>query len=263
MTTDNHLELISRVLDGEGSAQEQATLDVLRAENADVRDLYDGLEATTVLLAGIPQVQPSPRLAERIVAALPADRYARHVPERQIALVDILRDAFAGMFTRRPAFALAYALVVGVALGVTGYSVFSSSPQPLPSDVYGTIASPGTGSQVLSADAVDISEEGILGSARLSGRGNRLLLELDLNASSPTEVTITFDQEVLQWSDLSRHAGDAAVTIGERGLVRLGIVDKVHYQLQFDASPGLHAITLALAEGGTEVGTYRLSASSR
>jgi len=262
MATDNHLDLISRVLDGEGSARDIAALDVLRAEEADVRELYDKLEATTIFLAAIPQVQPSPHLAGRILSALPAGRYARRVPERQMALIDMLRDAFAGMFTRRPAFALAYAVVLGVALGVTGYSVVSSSSQPLPSDVYGTIASPGTASEVLPADAVEISHGGIQGLAHLSGRGEVVMLELDFDAVSPTDVTVTFDPEVLQWSNLRRHAGDAIVTIAERGVFQLRLSGDAHYQLHFDASPGLHAITLAVGENGTEVGTYALSTST-
>lgn len=70
MLSDNHLELMNRALDGELSADEEATWQTLLAENEDVRREFEALQRTAALLDETPAVIPPDDLQARILASI-------------------------------------------------------------------------------------------------------------------------------------------------------------------------------------------------
>ena len=76
MTTADR-DLIHSSIDGVATDDERVRLEELLASDTEARHLYDALAATQNLLHELPLIEPSVDLKQRILAALPPDKYKR------------------------------------------------------------------------------------------------------------------------------------------------------------------------------------------
>lgn len=253
--------LIQRVLDREATPEERAALDALAAKDAAVRAAHDDLATTVALLAQVETVAPPPDLKRRIMRALPAERYARVERRTPASVINALRTVLRESLSARPAFALAYTMVLGVVVGAAAFAVISDTGlSPAPSEAYGTMAPPEAAALPRPTEEHVIDLDEVEGTVRLRAEGERVLFELELAPQTETEVQVTFDPDRLQWQGLARIDGrpSGAATVHE-GEVLLTLSGPAHYRLSFDAGDRPSPLTLSMAQGGATV--YRRTVS--
>lgn len=265
MISQDHAELVHRVLDGEATDEERALLGALRAESSEVRTLYDDLEATDAFVSRLTLTAPPPDMKARVMASLPPDLYARGVRNRPLAALQVVRDELAKLLRARPALALAYAMVLGIVVGAAAVATWTNGDRmPSASEAYGTFVSPDLLAQLDVTDQQAIAAASVEGIARLRVAGDQAVLEVELAGPAEIEIGVSFDPADLRWDGLIRVDGPAARTMSmDEGSVRLSASGSIHYLLRFEARAPAFQLDLDLAGERGEAIRFALHGPAR
>lgn len=225
MSDDPYL-VLNRVIDGEATPEEQARVEAWLSEDDQARQVYDELAFTVAQLESVDSaVPPPPRLKQRIMEAIPADRYARSRRWSPQALLAWLESTF----LPRPSLAYATMLAVGMLVGVVVMSIVSNpNDPPGESDVVGTMG----GARILQTHPISLPA--LDGELRVAAAGDVVSLELDLATDQPTEVQLSFDTSTTHWQNTEALSSDSrsdfAVTEGQ---IRLAFERPISYGIEF------------------------------
>jgi hypothetical protein len=253
MLNERALELINAEVDSELAPDERAELGSILAASSDLRAAHAELRRLGELLGGLPELEPPPGLAERIVANI-------RLPERRIAaaagfslsrLLAGFQPAQAGL-----AFAAGLLMTVGVyELGGPGGHEADLS------DMVGTmIADPDTDAGTPMKSAT-LSAAGISGTVSLSDMGSYLVMNFELEADAETEVVIELAEAGLSFGGIANAAvGGNAETesyVVSGGALRVANQGRQRFMVFLRRADGpaldIHSIDFEVSHAGGKV----------
>lgn len=249
MTTDRTTTLIHRAIDQEATPTERAELDARLADDDAARTSFRQLSRTAALLESVEAVAPPPDLKLRIMRALPEGRYHPAAPAAP-SLIERIRATLGDALSARPAFALAYAVVLGMVMGA-GLLGALSGPLAPAGEAVGTIGA----AAPADAAALEVETPGVSGSVRAWAEGDGVFVEVALTTTEPARVGVVFDEERLGWRGISREEDgtEAALALGD-GTATLTLSGSARYLLRFEATGPAPPLTLSVAQGATALG---------
>lgn len=206
MNEPTMLELIQQEIDGESSAEESARLRAGLEADPSARRLRDELASLADELDAFPSVDPPPRLSATILERI---RRSGSVALHPAATAP-RRPARAG---RRGPVTILYAAAAGLVIGLL-ISPLLVGRRPDPGS-FDWIAA--TGSMVRRnhlLDSREISTAFLEGRAELRSAGDRIALELELEAREPALLELRFDPDRLAFEAIHRASGaDGPLTV--------------------------------------------------
>ncbi len=226
-------ELVNAAADGELTPERQAEYEQLLAQVPEVRELQAGLERMAAVLRDLPPPNLPESLHQEIMARVPVKRSGGRVanraqPDRSPAVVPYMLAAAAG-------------LVVAVVFYEGRSAAFNASYSTDTSELVGTMAPGRNRAEATVLDSWSFDEKGLESRVRLERRDDRYLVEVEIDAVEPVEVTIDLSASGLALNALVQREGP--VDSFEYGGQKLRIAARA-------ATEGRHRITAHLHRTG-------------
>lgn len=185
------LEMIHADIDGRLSTASREELKALLARDPALRDEHEQLRAIAVALASSPMVEPPRDLRASVMLAVSPTSARRGLVRGPWAPFGI-------------ALRYGYAFAAGLAVGFLGLAWYTSSAGSFlgGSGLAGSMSPTTTSVQVAPLAQFPISAAGVHGVVSLTPGTSAFTLEVDLQASAPTEVLLTHapeSVEILGW----------------------------------------------------------------
>jgi hypothetical protein len=189
MIEAEYIELIQADVDGELPDGRRAELSRFLLAHPEARALRAELAALGATLGRLAPAEPPADLREQVLAALPP-------PSRPA------RGAGSAGFSTRLRWAAAIAATA--LLGAVVFRIASDDQSAVDaSNLYGTMASPGTAAPVR-IDQVAVSTGQVDGTVTLLGSPQARIVEFDLAVNGPVEVVVDHDGERTRVTDLGQ-----------------------------------------------------------
>jgi hypothetical protein len=189
MIEAKYIELIQADVDGELPDGRRAELSRFLLAHPEARALRAELAALAEALGSLALAEPPADLRDRILAALP--------PPSRTA-----QGSGSAGFSIRLRWAAAIAATA--LLGAVVFRIASDDRSAVDvSNLYGTMASPGTAAPV-QIDKVAVSTEQVHGTVSLLGSPQARIVEFDLAVNGPIEVVVDHDGERTRVTDLGQ-----------------------------------------------------------
>ena len=201
MTDSDFFELANRVIDGVESDQDREALNAVIDRSVARRLEFEQLSAVVSVLDAVRPVEPPEGLRNRILAAMPREAPAG-ARARQISVWQQIKEFTAG----RPAYALAYAVTMGLVVGLIGLAaVIGGTGIGDGSPTMGTMARASEAFAV--ADESELNGAGIQAKASLLIRDAEFVLVVEVESDEPVEVVVTPVSEVTTWYGVELEGG--------------------------------------------------------
>lgn len=249
----DQIELIHREIDGANTPAESAAFRSLIEEDPEAKALEADLRHVTQLLDRVEDSEPPRHLKRAILDALLQQVRATSGWE---AFVNHSRTVLDG-FRKRPRFALASALCVGLVVGFAAHAALEGTILTDQSDtarLTGTFFEPRTADESGTIDEVtiDIDE----GSGRVGVRTAQdvVFVELELDAEQALEIRLTFDEGTYVLRGFSRLRSDAGSYItAEPGLIRITTSGANTHAFILNQEGPVSSLSLSLFDDDEEV----------
>jgi hypothetical protein len=206
MNTQDHMELLNRVLDGQATPDELDAFETACVEVPALRQELAELNQVGEAVAGMTAINPPAEMGHRIMRAIRQKEAGRTVaiPSQTTSLRDLLARIYGALFPR-PQFAVAYAAVAGLVVGIASYDLVIQESAPQTDAVFGSIGAAG---------AVPLDEQVIVYSdleatASVFSVDGAWLVEIDVAASGPVDVEMTLPRGATGWIRLESGAAGA------------------------------------------------------
>ena len=189
MLSEREIYLINADIDGELGAGEKDELDAILESSLEARAMRSELQRLANLLDAVPAAQPPPKLAGRILDTLAPE------PKRARFLMDLLTP-----FRPVP---VGLAFAAGLLLSISMYHGEDSAVRITDTEnLTGTmLARPGEPGTPL--DSFVLREPGLSGVVALRSGQDEWVLEIDLESTGPTEITIALESAGLGFGGIS------------------------------------------------------------
>lgn len=192
MTDTDFFELANRVIDGAESDDDRTALNTVIGQSMSRRLEFEQLSAVASILDAVRPVEPPEGLRNRILAAIPREP-SRQATASGLSIWQQIKEFTVG----RPVYALAYAAVVGLLVGVLGLVAVLGPEAGDAPGTYGTMAPVGGAFSV--ADQTQIDLDGVSASAVLLLRESEFVIEVDVDTDDEFEVVVSPVSEVTTW----------------------------------------------------------------
>ena len=221
----------------------------------DARTLYRELSAVAEALGRIEAVEPPPSVRRGILEGVAARSGSRTQPQpgSSSSVWTALRSALGA----RPRLALAYAFVLGLAVGLGAFAAvgpMSDSPH-----TFGTIAPSGDVERAEAVTRTAIDAGGVRGTLRIATTTDLATADLLIEAAPPSsEVTLAFDAGALQVLSVAADPGTGIEAAYARpGRITLTVEQAGGYRVTFGrrtATPPELEVRIADTPGTTGSG---------
>ena len=228
MTNERVIELVNGELDGTNTAAESVELAGILQGDDVARAFFDETKVLFGALGQVPDVEPPADLKDRIMESV--HRQAAAMPTAEHGFASSLKNIFKPIVAR-PTWAISYAFVAGLLVGVAGWMLVANPAGPENGVVQGTMVQPSLG--VL--DEATLQVGGITVDLATVGLDNEVVLDVTISGSGDSTVQIqTTDEANRGTSIIASGPGhftvsldridDLVVTVtssGQQGSVRL------------------------------------------
>ncbi|MBK9376196.1 MAG: hypothetical protein IPN03_21345 [Holophagales bacterium] len=242
MSRPAHDDLIQGEIDGINSAADAARLRVLLAAHPDLDDRLGSLRRVSETLGRAERLVPPPGFVDGVMSAV---RHRKPEKEPRLGWIEVLRS----LLSPAPLAACACTLVLGVFLGgfLPSETVLSRSERAA---VSGTALS----HDRMAAGTLDrrsITREGITGEAVTRIEEGLLVLDLELEATRPFDVTLDLDGSSLSPLTFSQDGPSGGDVVMASGRVRFSHpVGRRRYEVSFGiGDPVGRTLRLRLGDG--------------
>ncbi|NIM52091.1 MAG: hypothetical protein GTO22_23085 [Gemmatimonadales bacterium] len=253
MLNQDQIELIHREIDGANTPAESAAFRSLIEEDPEAKAFEADLRYVTLLLDRVEDGEPPRHLKRAILDALPQQVRATSGWE---AFVNHSRTVVDG-FRKRPRFALASSLCVGLVAGFAAYAALEGTILTDQSDTVsltGTFFEPRTADESGTIDEVTIDIDG--GSGRVGVRRVQdiVFVELELDAEQELEIRLTFDEGTYDLRGFSRLRSEAGSYLtAEPGRIRITTSGANTHTFALNHEGPVSPLALSLFDDGKEV----------
>ncbi len=224
-------ELLQREIDRENGPGDSAWLRQVMASRPDLQARHEAMQGVVRTLQEVEEVEPPPGMTDDILRLINQKR--RSVPSRAGWLAT-LRSAFG----RQPSLRYAFTFASGLALGALAAAVVDQSPFSRLDRPYfsGTILPDSRLGRLETVDRQRFTVEGVKGEATTKLGQDLVLVEIQIDASRPIDVSVEFDGNVFSplGFERSEPSGTDVVLGGDR--VRLRHAGEGRYRLALGVS---------------------------
>ncbi|MBU8932671.1 MAG: hypothetical protein KOO62_01565 [candidate division Zixibacteria bacterium] len=232
MIDDKIVELMNKVIDGSGSADDKEDLEKHLAENAEVRKYYDDLKATVCILDQVGAVEPPSNLKSNVMHSV-RQHYqtnSREESSPRQTIVEIVRSVL------NPRYGLSFA--AGAAAALLVFSLWTGSSlegmKMDPSHLAGTLMLDGISEGLVALDRDAFDLDGVSGSIESRVTGKALLIDIKALAVRPNEIILEFDPEQYRFDGFRQHDNPESQIAVKSGLVTMNLVAQHQYTLIFE-----------------------------
>lgn len=244
---DRVSELIQREIDGINSPAEQRALQEALARDEAAAAQYDDLRSAVQLLERVEALEPPAQLKGRVMAALPAHRYAQASPHAARGWFDALRR----LLQARPRLAVAYTFAVGMVAGLALMGIWGDVLSDSEQDAYGTLLSQDAIAAMRPADEARIGLDALHGYLRVQSSDRQVVLEISLDARQPADVRVIFDEAALPLRGISRFGDEPGPMLrAEAGSVSFAVLGTQHFAVAFDRSDAGANVNFEILQDG-------------
>lgn len=245
------MELIHGEIDGENSPSESSALNAYLLDHPEARSPFEEVHELSAILARVTPVEPPANLRKYILNAMPPT--ASLVPGYRRAERGTLWSFFVS-----PKVKYAYAFAAGLAIGALLLLLrIPPSGRDTPADtahLSGTIMPDASAELYRSAGLLNLQGESISGSLGLSYSDAGALAQLDLHATEPADVEVSYDPQSLRFGGIRQFGpGSDGLTAGG-GTVRFSVRGEYQVLIAFSRnSASLPPLRLKITRSGATV----------
>lgn len=253
MLNRDQIELIHREIDGANTPAESAAFRSLIEEDSEAKAFEADLRHVTLLLDRVEDSEPPRHLKRAILDALPQQVRATSGWE---AFVNHSRTVLDG-FRKRPRFALASSLCVGLVAGFAAYAAFEGTILTDHSDTVGltgTFFEPRAADELGTTNEVTIDIDAGSGRVGVQTAQDVVFVELELDAEQALEIRLTFGEGTYGLRGYSRLRSEVGSYLtAEPGLVRITTSGANTHAFVLNQVGPVSSLSLSLFDDGEEV----------
>lgn len=244
MSRPEHDDLIQAEIDGANSVSESARLKELLASRPDLDARLGSLRRVSETLGQAERLDPPPGFVDGVMSAV-----RRRKPEKEArsGWLEVLRS----LLTPAPLAACACTLLIGIVLGgllPSDSGLFSRKEREALS---GTALSHGQLDAAGTLERRSLALEGVTGEVVTRIEGGLLVLDLELDAMHPFDVTLDLERTGLSPRSFSQDGSPGGAVVMAAGQVRFSHpAGRRRYSMSFGiGNPGGGTVRLRLGDG--------------
>jgi len=230
MIDEKYFQLINEDIDGTLEPKQRLKLQEYLHTHAEAQTLYDDLLRLSQALAQVEKVEPPMELKQAILREVPAKKLASR---KDLSIL----QSIIGSLAAKVNFKYAYSLSAGIIIGIFVFALVISSVKDLPpwdiSKLAGSIFLDSVLDSVQIADQKKFAIGNAEGTVTIEYARGAVIAEIDLTSRNAIEVTISFDNQNLDFEGMRQLSHvPKTVEIGE-SKVRLTQTGEERYYLYF------------------------------
>jgi hypothetical protein len=238
MIDDKYLQLIHQEIDGEIGSKERSNLHNYLSQNAEARAVYEELMNANELMNYLHPVEPPRELTHRIMESIDHSRYA---------VKDTIGFKFSEIVTwisapnRKPAYAFAMGLIIGLVLSATLIVVFFEEQSVNLTDVYGTISNVDT-KTIETITSSQLNTPQLKGEINLKRLEELIWFEISLQSEYKYDLTLSFNKENLTFIAYRPSHAAAVSFINQNDTLKLTASEHIDFDLFFNKDRDAQAL---------------------
>jgi anti-sigma factor RsiW len=247
----DQIELIHREIDGANAPEESVAYQSLIEDDSEARALDADIRHVAQLFDRAGHREPPLHLKQAILDALP-----RKTPATPVWAGNPLTAIVDG-FRKRPGFALASSLCVGLVAGFGLYAAVAGTTAIDRSDtsgLAGTLAEPRSAGAVGPVNEIPIDVDGVSGRVSVKAGETDVVLELESDVERAVEVRLTFDVGAYGLRGFSQQRNEATPSFtAEPGLIHVSTSGANTQTFVLNHEGPVSPLTLSLFDNGEEL----------
>lgn len=262
MLNRDQIELIHREIDGANTPEESAAVRSLIEENPEAKALEASLRDIAALFDSVGEREPPRHLKQAILDALPQQAPA---PSGWVALGNPLKAIVDGL-RKRPGFALASSMCVGLVAGFGLYAAVAGTAAIDRSDtsgLTGTLVEPRAADALETVNEVPIDLDGVSGRVSVKAGRSVIVVEFESDVEQTLEVRLTFRDGAYGLRGFSQLSSEVRPSFtAEPGLIRVTTSGANTQTFVLDHEGPVPPLALSLFDSGKEVFAATLARGS-
>lgn len=228
-----YIALIHADIDGEIDAAGKADLQAFLAGNADGTALRDEMMALSNSLDELPELEPPAHLRHVIMSMAPAQSSAEKASGLLDRVFSTASLGYVGTFAAGVLLSLALLSSKQISTGVFD-------------DVTGLVGTMASSDFVaVEHDSIEINERAVAGKVTLRSKGPILILDFDLVAHEPVEITVRYADQTIWFNGFAQLESSGTSVAAESGAIRLDMNGKRRFAA-FLNNPGNRNTTIEI-----------------